>query len=204
MKCLAIAAALFSISAGSLCAQAIAPKEIGVFTDWVVYKDDTATPGKAPACWAAAEPVASKFSRDGKSVETVERDDARLFATYQPEVEGKAVFSYLAGFQMDHTEKAVVTAKATDFTLAVGNNIAWVLAEDDASAFAEMKKAREAVVTTVSRHGTDVTDTFSMMGVSAAIRAMIEACEAEAPTEATADVTADLVASEAPQFSAGE
>lgn len=157
--------------------------------DWTVYAD-------GDLCWAATQPdfSLSKYKRGGKILKkTPDRGDEKYIALTIAFEKGKPQrpnVTYSAG-NFEFSENAsnaklyriIVRGsnfKDKSFFLAPYNNagMGWVypLEEEEADIINLLKKGANTSVTVVSKRGTVITDTFSLIGVSAAVNQANEKC----------------------------
>ena len=132
-------------------------------TDWSVFVEDDPR-----ECWVVSQPSETVNTRGGNVV-SVNRGDILLFATYRPEQGIEGEISFTGGYPFDPDTTVEVEIGDDSFELFVEDNWAWPASqEDDADLMEAMRGGAEAVVTGISRRGTQTEDTFSLFGFTAA------------------------------------
>lgn len=150
-------------------APAMAQSErVAVHTDWSVF-----TPSNPRECYIVSPPTASVARRGGSVVE-VTRGDIRLFVTFRPDDNVAGEVSYTSGYPFEPGSTVRLTVGNETFTLGTGtgeaDRWAWPAnAEEDARLIAAFRRGSTATVVGTSARGTETTDTFSLMGFTAAI-----------------------------------
>lgn len=143
--------------------------EIGTFRDWTVYAEGT---GESQTCWVSSEPTSWKASR-----ENVRRGPILLTVAIRPARGEKNVVSFYAGYPLAADQRVEVQIRSEEYEFFVADENAWPhnAAEDD-RVVASFRKGRTAIVRGVSARGTKTTDTFSLLGFTAALERAAEAC----------------------------
>ncbi len=159
-------AVVFSMLAVSP-AGADAVEGLGVFGDWRAYR--TTQAGKK-LCFMASEPKKDegKYTKRGKIYAIV---------SHRPSTKALNVVSIRAGYT--HKEGSVVSVDigGKAFTLFTDGDTAWMENEKDDTALVKaMKAGRTMVVRGVSSRGTKTKDTYSLLGSTAAHKAISKAC----------------------------
>ena len=141
---------------------------LGQFGAWYAYQ--LAESG-ARICYMVSKPVRSR----GKYKK---RGDVVAFITHRPRDGERDVVNFQAGYT--YKPGAKVTAridKEKTYRLMADRDAAWSKnAAADEILVAAMIKGNRLVLKGTSKSGTATTDTFSLMGFTAARRAMGEAC----------------------------
>lgn len=150
-------------------AHAQASNRVAAHTDWNVFVADT-----PKECYIVAQPSRSTARRSGQDVtEDVNRGDIRLFVTFRPVDNVANEVSFTGGypFRDGSAVKLEVGGRTFDMAPGAGDGIEWAWTDpsDDASAVAAMRSGATAEVTGISSRGTTTTDTFSLMGFTAAV-----------------------------------
>jgi Invasion associated locus B (IalB) protein len=143
---------------------------VATMTDWNVF-----TEADPKECWGVSKPKETVNVRDGQPV-SVRRGDILLFVTYRP---GKAPeVSFTGGYPFASGSTVEVAIGAATYQLFTEGEWAWTGSpDDDAKLLAEMKKGESAVLKARSGKGTETTDTFSLLGFSAAIDDAAKRCQ---------------------------
>lgn len=148
--------------AGAATAQ-VSTNRVAAQTDWSVFVEES-----PKECWGVSAPKETVNSRDGKPT-SVRRGDILLFVTFRPGSGGGEV-SFSGGYPFAAGSTVRVTVGAGTFELFTEGEWAWAGSrEEDAKIIAALKAGSSAVVTGRSGRGTETTDTFSLLGVSAAL-----------------------------------
>ena len=149
-----------------------APTTIGTFSAWSAYVSNDAG-GKT--CFAATQPKNSKYSR---TIST--RGDAFFMITTIPAKSIKNEASTIIGFPLKAGSDVTADVDGTKFKMffndATGET-SWAVPDQEAALVAAMKKGTSLNVTSKSSRGTDVTDTYSLSGISAALDAIAKQCQ---------------------------
>lgn len=163
-------AALFGC-AGAVTAQEVSENRVSATTDWGVFVESNPT-----ECWAVSAPKETVNTRDG-SVVSVNRGDIRLIVFYRPaeQVVGQVMFA--GGYPFASGSTVSMEVDGTTFQMFTDNETAWpATPEEDAKFVAAMKRGAEAVVVGRSSRGTTTTDTFSLLGFTAAVEEAASRC----------------------------
>lgn len=162
----------FCITASGAIAQE-STNRVATMTDWNVFAEPKE--GKATECWAVSKPKETVNVRDGQPV-SVRRGDILLFVTHWPGKAPEVSFSGGYPFASGSTVEMVI-GNAT-YQLFTEGEYAWTgTPEDDVKLLAEMRKGAAAVLKARSGKGTETTDTFSLLGFSAAVDDAAKRCQ---------------------------
>ncbi len=144
-----------------------APELIGQFDDWEAY---TAIEDGAKICYMGAEPLKQegKYTKRGRVV---------LLVTHRPQDKERGVVSITTGYtyKKDSTAKAQIGSNSFELFTAGGH--AFLDEGKDPAMVQAMIRGAEMVVTGTSSRGTLTTDTYSLKGVTAAWKAINQACK---------------------------
>lgn len=154
---------------------ASAQERVEAHKDWAVF---IAGSGAKQVCWIVSQPTKSVITENGKPVEA-RRGDIFLMVAVRPGDKVSNEVSFLAGYPFKGKSKVRVDVngrkRADLFT--DGEN-AWTLSpKDDTALTAAFKAGRTAVLKGTSSKGKDTTDTFSLSGFTAALRAATNRCK---------------------------
>lgn len=165
--------AVLAIGAMPLAAQELAM--VDSETDWSVYVAES-----PKECFIVSKPTDWSAQRDGQAV-TVRRGDIRFYISIIPGEQIASEPSFLAGYPL--RQDAPVEMKVKDITISLYPNAeinaeyAWPRPDDDASLISAMRGGSEAIVIGTSARGTVTTDTFSLIGFTAAYEKAQEMCQ---------------------------
>ncbi|MFG5381146.1 MULTISPECIES: invasion associated locus B family protein [unclassified Yoonia] len=168
-RAIGVAAAVFWAGAGL--AQEVSDNRIAANTDWSVFVESDPT-----ECWAVSAPTETVNTRDGNTV-SVNRGDIRLIVFYRPSesVNGQVMFA--GGYPFADGSTVSLEVGGTTFQMFTDDETAWpATPEDDARFVAAMKRGANAVVVGRSSRGTTTTDTFSLLGFTAAVEEAENRC----------------------------
>ena len=141
--------------------------------DWSVFKTTTSD---GAVCWITTAPTEWVAKRGGQKVD-VNRGDIYLMVSVWPDRGVSNEVSVISGYPYAKDSRVQAKIGDSDFTLYTDGEGAWLGSpEDDGSMVKAMKRGREATVVGKSGRGTETTDTFSLMGFSAALKAAETAC----------------------------
>ncbi len=164
--------AVLAMATAPLAAQELAM--VDSETDWSVYVADS-----PKECFIVSKPTDWSAQRDGQAV-TVNRGDIRFYISIIPGEQITSEPSFLAGYPL--RQDAPVEMKIKDTTISLYPNAdisaeyAWPRPADDAGLIAAMRGGAEALVVGTSARGTITTDTFSLIGFTAAYEKAKEMC----------------------------
>jgi len=168
-----VVTAVLGMAAMPLAAQELAM--VDSETDWSVYVADS-----PKECFIVSKPTNWSAQRDGQAV-TVRRGDIRFYISIIPGEQIASEPSYLAGYPLK--QDAVVEMKVKDATINLYPNAeinaeyAWPRPDDDTNLITAMRGGSEATVIGTSARGTITTDTFSLIGFTAAYDKAQEMCQ---------------------------
>lgn len=168
-----LGAAILGMAAFPLAAQELAM--VDSETDWSVYVAES-----PKECFIVSKPTNWSAQRDGQAV-TVRRGDIRFYISIIPGEEIANEPSFLAGYPLK--QDAPVEMKIDDTTISLYPNAeinpeyAWPRPDDDSNLIAAMRGGSEATVVGTSSRGTITTDTFSLIGFTAAYEKAQEMCQ---------------------------
>ena len=145
-------------------------------SDWTIFVNDN-----PKQCWIVSPPMVGKSTatRDGRPV-AVTRGDIYLFVSFwSANGQGsKGEISFLGGYDFAEGKPVKLTIGDNSFDLFSEGNTAWATSpEEDRKIASAMKAGAQAVLTgTSQRSGTVTTDTFSLMGFTAAYEDALGRC----------------------------
>ncbi len=162
-----IAATVLVASAAGAAAQSSTP--FATFKQWNAY---THTDGEGKVCYIASQPQDSKYSATISS-----RDPAFFLVTTRPAANTRNEASIIVGFPFKRESKVVVDIDGQKFTLFTQADGAWMENPGQESALiTAMQSGTKMTVTSISLRGTEVVDTYSLSGVTAALKAVAGEC----------------------------
>ncbi|MBY6049079.1 invasion associated locus B family protein [Vannielia litorea] len=139
-------------------------------TDWSVFVEDD-----PKECWSVSAPKETVNTRDGRVV-AVRRSDILLFVTFRPG-NGAGEVSFTGGYPFAGGSTVTLDIGGTQFELFTEGEWAWSASpQDDAKILTAMKRGAEAKLSARSSRGTRTEDTFSLLGLTAAIEEAEQRC----------------------------
>lgn len=175
IRTLVLSAALF---AAALAAPVAAQENesVAAFRDWSVFN-----PANPRECYIVTPPTATEARRGGDVV-SVRRGDILLFVTIRPDAGVNKELSYTGGYPFREGSTVEVEISGQKFAMAPGSGDsgewAWPPSpERDAELIAAMRGGTTAKITAVSSRGTTTTDSFSLLGFTAALDEAERLCQ---------------------------
>ncbi len=164
--------AIVALGAMPLAAQELAM--VDSETDWSVYVADS-----PKECFIVSKPTDWSAQRDGQAV-TVRRGDIRFYISIIPSEQISGEPAFLAGYPLSQDSPVEMKIKDTTISLypnaEVSAEYAWPRTDDDSVLIDAMRGGAEAIVVGKSARGTITTDTFSLIGFTAAFEKAKEMC----------------------------
>lgn len=157
-----LVAAALALAAPAPSAQAQQLERIEKHTDWSVFAK---TRGAGRYCYAATTPTKTTASRPN-----ISRDKAFLMVAMFPDKKVVNEVSVRVGFPIDPNQKATLKVGSDTFEMFSDGEDAWSESSAvDKRVVEAFRRGATAVVTTISRRGTRVTDEFSLRGFTKAV-----------------------------------
>lgn len=141
--------------------------KLGAFGNWTV----NATPEEAgKTCFAATQPTQ-------KEPAGANRAPVVLYISAWPKDGVKSEISVKLGYKIKGGSDVTVVIGATTYSLFAKDDRAFVAdATQELKLLDEMKKGAKLVVQATSERGTATTDTYSLAGLTQAMKSLAEAC----------------------------
>ena len=145
---------------------------------WSIYKSVRG----APECGVVSRPRKTVNKREGRIVEVV-RGEISLYIVIIPDDSNKQMVSFQAGYPLKSDTVVQLEIGSRSFNMFPGNDSrtnewAWPEEGTDDAVIDALKRGRDAVITGVSHRDTVTEDTFSLIGITSAIR-VAEDCAAD-------------------------
>ena len=153
---------------GSAVAQ-VSSNRVATKTDWSVFVEES-----PKECWSVSAPKETVNTKDGEAV-AVRRGDILLFVTFRPSSPSGEV-SFTGGYPFASGSTVELDIGGTKFDMFSDGEWAWSSADDDAKIVAALKAGTSAMISGRSGRGTRTQDTFSLLGVSAALDEAAKRC----------------------------
>ncbi len=158
----AAAALLLCALAGAAAAQD-STNRVGNKTDWTIYVEED-----PKQCWAVSAPTQTVNTRDGRVV-AVRRGDIYLFVSFWAGGERAGEVSFMGGYPFADGSGVTLSVGGSEFELFTEGEEAWAVSPvEDAQIATALKRGADAKVVGRSSRGTVTTDTFSLIGFTAA------------------------------------
>ena len=148
-----------------------APTSLGTFNAWSAYVSSAAD-GKV--CFAASQPTSSKYSRT-----ISRRGDTYVMITTIPAQGIRNQASTIIGFPFKQNGDVAADIDGQAFKMFTNDTVpetAWADPAQEAGLVEAMKKGSRMTIQSTSSRGTDVSDVYSLSGVTAALAAIAKEC----------------------------
>ncbi|MHA6299469.1 invasion associated locus B family protein [Devosia sp. CAU 1758] len=163
----ALPSALLLVMAALAPVQAQSARVLGDFRDWSSFAADD---GGGTVCFAMTRPKSTEPTPDGYG-------DAYLYISSRPGEDVVNEFNVVAGYTFQTGSMAVASVGGEDFPLFTQNDAAWL---DDSAQAANLAAALRAgttvTITGTSAAGTEIVQSFSLSGATAAQQAIGAEC----------------------------
>ncbi len=154
---------------GTTPATAAQIETIGVFQDWTAYRSGS---GSGRVCYVASKPQKD----EGKYTK---RGEIYTMVTHRPGAKSFNVVSVHTGYKYKKGSTAEVAIGAATFALFTHEETAWATdSADDKALVRAMRAGSKMIIRGRSWRDTATKDTYSLIGFSAAHRAINQACNA--------------------------
>ncbi len=142
-------------------------RALGEFDDWRAF---TFTENGNKVCYMASEPEKAEG-------DYTKRGDIYAMVTHRPAQGTEDVVSFVIGYTFKKDSRVTVDIDGQKFTLFTHKDTAWASdSQTDKALVQAMRRGREMVVKGTSSRGTETTDSYSLIGFTAAHRAIDKAC----------------------------
>jgi invasion protein IalB len=163
------AIAALGILASSTVALAQAPTNVGAFQKWNVFSSSEPT-GKM--CFIASQPMDSKYSQPITS-----RDPVFFMITSIPAKNIRNEVSTIVGYAFGPNATVQLDIDGTKYTMFTANtDTAWAMPDQEAALITALKNGAKLTIVGTSKRGTVTTDTYSLIGITAALGKMATEC----------------------------
>jgi invasion protein IalB len=159
-----------TIWAGGAVAEGTEPELLGQFNDWAAYSYKAAD---TKVCYISSQPKASETNP-----KTAKRDPVFFLVTHMPGRKVRGEISTIIGYPFKKDASAELKIDASAFELFTNADGAWAdTPATEKKIVAAMKTGKSLSVKGVSWRGTETLDTYSLDGVTAALKKIDEACK---------------------------
>ncbi len=141
-------------------------------SDWSVFVENSPR-----RCWIVSKPTKSVNTRGGKPV-VVKRSDIRFFVTYLPKSGVMGEVSYTGGYPIKPDAPVRLSIGSASYNMYPDGEYAWPESPAvDTKIRTSMQRGASAVVEAQSARGTKTSDTFSLVGFTAALAEAKKRCK---------------------------
>lgn len=140
---------------------------LGAAENWTAY----AEPGKSGTiCYLGGKP-------DKSEPAAVKRGSIGAYVTHRPAEKSFNVISFAAGHPLKDSSEAKLAIDNHQFTLFTNKDTAWARdAASDKAIVDAMARGKQAVVKSLSKEGTFITDTYALAGFAQVLDEIDKAC----------------------------
>jgi hypothetical protein len=171
MKTCGFALGAVAMMASGAWAQEQSTNRVAAKTDWSVFVEDNPT-----ECWGVSTPKEVVNTRDGRVV-AVNRGQTLLMVFYRPSANAKGQVAFTGGYPFASGSTVTMNISGNEFELFTEGEWAWpATTADDAKIIAAMKRGADAKLVGRSSRGTQTSDTFSLLGFTAAVEDAAKRC----------------------------
>lgn len=142
-------------------------------SDWSVFASNN-----PKQCWLVSTPKKSVNTKNGRVVE-VTRSKILLYVSFWPETNNRGEVSFTGGYPYNKNDVVDLNIDNKKFELFVPAEGEFAWAKDpvaDKEIVAAMKVGVTAIVTGISKRGTQTKDTISLIGFTAALEDAEKRC----------------------------
>ena len=171
MKTCGLALGALALVASGAVAQEQSTNRVAAKTDWSVFVEDNPT-----ECWGVSTPKEVVNTRDGRVV-AVNRGQTLLMVFYRPAAEAKGQVAFTGGYPFASGSTVTMDISGDTYELFTEGEWAWpATTADDAKIIAAMKRGADAKLIGRSSRGTQTSDSFSLLGFTAAVEDAAKRC----------------------------
>jgi len=171
MKTCGFALGAVAMMASGAWAQEQSTNRVAAKTDWSVFVEDNPT-----ECWGVSTPKEVVNTRDGRVV-AVNRGQTLLMVFYRPSANAKGQVAFTGGYPFASGSTVTMNISGNEFELFTEGEWAWpATTADDGKIIAAMKRGADAKLVGRSSRGTQTSDTFSLLGFTAAVEDAAKRC----------------------------
>jgi hypothetical protein len=141
---------------------------LGQFSRWTAY---TYMAGGGKVCYAVTQPTDT-------APKGVNRDPVYVFITNRPKEGVRHEVSVITGYPYKEDSKTEIKIGSDTFVMFTKDDGAWMQnAAEESRLIGAMKAGSDMIVSGTSRRGTVTTDTYSLAGVTAALKKIDAECQ---------------------------
>jgi hypothetical protein len=158
-----------ALAVAGLSASAAAQTNVGTFQKWNVF---TSNEPDGKMCFVASQPTDSKYSQTITS-----RDPVFFMITSIPAKKIKNEVSTIIGYAFGPNASVQLEVGENKYTLFTANtDTAWAMPEQEVALVNALKAGATMRVIGTSKRGTVTTDSYSLLGITAALNKMAMEC----------------------------
>lgn len=152
-------------------AQEQSTNRVAAKTDWSVFVEENPT-----QCWVVSSPKETLITEDGRVV-AANRGDILLFVSYWPKAGKIGEVSFTGGYPFAEGSTVSLEIGDSRFDMFTNDETAWSPSpSDDGRITTAMKRGSKAILKGQSSRGKDTTDSFSLLGFTAALEEAEKRC----------------------------
>jgi len=141
--------------------------ELGTFNQWTAWKSADAS---GVICYIASIP-------QDKQPTNVDHGDVNFFIIHRKGLGTRQEVQSQMGYVLKTGSVPTATVDGKNYNMVIEGKAAWLASTSDEPGFvAEMKRGKTMNVKAVSQRGTNTSYTYSLSGVTAAMKAIDSAC----------------------------
>jgi len=164
---LALSMAGLGFGPGLASAKAASVENLGTFRFWTAWKGDD---NSGVMCYISSQPQDTK-------PENVNRDPIYFLVVNRTGLGTKNEVQTIVGYPLAEESTPQVSVDGRGFDMVVEGSAAWLASASDEEPFVDaMKAGSEMIVKGRSQRGTNTTDTYSLLGVTAAMQKLSQSC----------------------------
>ena len=155
------------LAAGGAAAQDYNPQLIGEYRDWAAWVNGS---GGGKTCFIASKPKTT-------SPKGVNRGEIYFYVTHRPSRGIKGEVAVRIGYPFSKQNEGIIRIGSREFALRFDGDRGWPTpASEDPRVVNAMKAGAKMTVRGISARGTKTSDSYSLLGFTAAYNAMTKAC----------------------------
>jgi hypothetical protein len=156
-----------TLAAGSASAQ-YNPQLIGEYRDWAAWVNGA---DGSKVCFIASKPKSS-------TPKGAKRGDIYFYVTHRPSRGITGEVAVRIGYPFSKKNEGIIKIGSREFALRFDGDRGWPIpASEDSRVVTAMKAGSKMTVRGVSSRGTKTSDSYSLLGFTAAFNAMSKACK---------------------------
>lgn len=140
---------------------------LGTFDNWSAWQGSDAN---GVICYISSQPQDAQPTN-------VNRDPIYFLIIHRKGLGTRNEVQTLVGYPLQEGSTPTASIDGKSYPMVIEGSAAWLASTGDENAFVDgMKRGSEMVVKGLSTRGTNTTDTYSLIGVTAAMAAIDKAC----------------------------